>query len=138
MLFRSVRSPCRLTGHGDRHAGIHMHRGLAGMEIEMSGMRRDRCGQHHVVSWSRAEAVLAFMQPQEAGDGEPAIVGPEFGFVALPPLLDGLLIRRIVQWQRAAQQCERQQTSPDHGSIEHVVISFLPLLPAVIWGPTYF
>src|SRR5277367_6250734 len=74
------------------HAGFYVNRCVSGMEFEAACAGRRRSGKNDVIQRTRAESVVAIVQPEKPADGEPATIGFQLRLIRLPPFFDGLAI----------------------------------------------
>jgi len=97
-----------VDGGGDTRMDVNG--GFSGMEIESAGLRGSGDGKNDVIQRVGTEMVLAFVEPEEAGDGEPTVFGSELGFVIVAPFFDGLAISEGVRSGGAGEEknCEKQ------------------------------
>src|ERR1019366_4692617 len=98
---------------GPQFAGgaIHLHRDLAVVEFEHAGTGR-AIGQHNFVSRIFAEGAGTFVQPEQAGHGEPSAFALQTLFPLAVPFCDFGLI--VGSGQKHHPRQRRQCHSADH------------------------
>src|SRR5712692_8728266 len=85
---------------------------IAVMKNESTGvLRRRTLRQHDVVPQAGAEAVVAFLEPEQARQRQPSVILPEIRLVILPPFLNLVAIRTISVF--SGGQRHRNQQPPN-------------------------
>jgi hypothetical protein len=81
-----------------------------GFEAVFLAVQSEEDVTNDVIQRVGTEMVLAFVEPEEAGDGEPTVFGSELGFVIVAPFFDGLAISEGVRSGGAGEEknCEKQ------------------------------